>query len=147
MKRSAHQGQEQAPLGRHAVPLPGVGARRRDVPFRLRGFRLPCRDSCICPNPAAAWRKVHAAQKRMCDFLNKAREVRFVSPNGTDLTVGVAGRTWINCDGSMNFPDGEVFTGPIETATEGIVKYSFPAIIRRQGGDRHRPAFQARQGR
>ena len=44
--------------------------------------------------------------------------------DGTDLTVGVEGRTWINCDGHENFPDGEVFTGPIETSAEGVVRYS-----------------------
>ncbi len=40
----------------------------------------------------------------------------------------MAGRTWINCDGHENFPDGEVFTGPIEDATEGTVAYDFPAV-------------------
>ena len=28
----------------------------------------------------------------------------------------------------MNFPDGEVFTGPVETSVEGHVKFSFPAV-------------------
>ncbi|HXJ17013.1 MAG TPA: aminopeptidase, partial [Candidatus Polarisedimenticolia bacterium] len=28
----------------------------------------------------------------------------------------------------MNFPDGEVFTGPIEDATEGVVCFTFPAV-------------------
>ena len=46
---------------------------------------------------------------------------------GTDLTVGVEGRTWIPCDGKENFPDGEVFTGPVETSVEGHVRFSFPA--------------------
>jgi len=40
----------------------------------------------------------------------------------------VRGRRWINCDGHENFPDGEVFTGPIEDATEGTVVFSFPAV-------------------
>ncbi|MCB9849918.1 MAG: aminopeptidase [Phycisphaerales bacterium] len=80
------------------------------------------------PNPAAAWRKLRTRQQRMVDYLNKAKEVRFRTPAGTDLRVGVAGRTWINCDGKLNFPDGEVFTGPIEDATEGEVHYTFPAI-------------------
>ncbi|MBI5864119.1 MAG: aminopeptidase [Planctomycetes bacterium] len=79
-------------------------------------------------NPAAAWRKLGESQKRLADFLSKARELRFTAPNGTDLRVGVKGRRWINCDGHENFPDGEVFTGPIEDATEGTVCYSFPAI-------------------
>ena len=47
----------------------------------------------------------------------------------TDLTVGVAGRTWIAADGDRNFPDGEVFTGPEETKTRGEVRFSYPAIF------------------
>ncbi len=80
------------------------------------------------PNPAAAWRKVRTAQQRVCDFLDKAKEIRFVSKSGTDLTLGIEGRKWINCYGSDNFPDGEVFTGPIENATRGVVKFDFPAV-------------------
>jgi len=82
-------------------------------------------------DPVAAWKKISERQQRLVDFLNKAKEIRVVSetPAGkTDLRVGVEGRTWINCDGHMNFPDGEVFTGPIETATEGTIRYSFPAV-------------------
>jgi aminopeptidase len=79
-------------------------------------------------NPVAAWRKFHTAQQRLADMLNKAREVRFVVPGGTDLRVAVKGRKWINCAGHENFPDGEVFTGPIEDATEGEVHYTYPAV-------------------
>lgn len=79
-------------------------------------------------NPAAAWRDVSTRQQRVADFLNGKREIRFTSPAGTDLTLGIEGRNWINCDGHENFPDGEVFTGPIESATQGVVKYSFPAV-------------------
>jgi aminopeptidase len=46
----------------------------------------------------------------------------------TDLTVGVAGRRWIPAKGDRNFPDGEVFTAPVETETRGHVRFSFPAI-------------------
>jgi aminopeptidase len=80
------------------------------------------------PDPAAAWQEMSRRQQRVVDYLNTKREVRFVTPQGTDLTVGVSGRRWINCDGHENFPDGEVFTGPIEDATEGTVVYSFPAV-------------------
>ncbi len=80
------------------------------------------------PNPIAAWKKIHTTQQRLADFMNKASEVRFVAPNGTDISFGVKGRHWINCDGENNFPDGEVFTGPIENATEGEVHFTFPAV-------------------
>jgi len=80
------------------------------------------------PNPAAQWRKISVRQQRLCDYLNKGQEVRIKTPQGTDLRLGIKGRRWINCDGHENFPDGEVFTGPIEDATEGVVCYSFPAV-------------------
>lgn len=80
------------------------------------------------PNPVAAWKKIHTTQQRVVDFLNKAHEVRFIVPGGTDIRFGVKGRCWINCDGINNFPDGEVFTGPIESATEGEIRFNFPAV-------------------
>jgi len=80
------------------------------------------------PDPAALWQKFSVRQQKVADYLNKCREVRFRTPQGTDLTVGVRDRRWISCDGHENFPDGEVFTGPLEDATEGVVFYSFPAV-------------------
>lgn len=79
-------------------------------------------------DPASAWQEISRRQQRVVDFLNARREVRFVTPQGTDLRVAVAGRRWINCDGHENFPDGEVFTGPIEDQTQGVVCFSFPAV-------------------
>jgi aminopeptidase len=52
-----------------------------------------------------------------------------VTANGSDLRIGVAGRPWRNGAGRENFPDGEVFTSPIEDATEGTVVFDFPAIL------------------
>jgi aminopeptidase len=79
-------------------------------------------------NPAGAWRIMADAQARLADMLNRVHELRFVTAGGTDLHVGVGGRSWINCAGRENFPDGEVFTGPIEDATRGVVCFDFPAI-------------------
>jgi len=79
-------------------------------------------------DPVAAWKKLGASQQRLADRLDKGRELHITTPQGTDIRFGIRGRKWINCDGTNNFPDGEVFTGPIEDATEGIVKYGFPAV-------------------
>ena len=79
-------------------------------------------------DPVAAWRKLGESQQRLIDRLSKGKEMHITAPNGTDIRFGIEGRTWINCDGHENFPDGEVFTGPIEDATEGVVRYSFPAV-------------------
>jgi aminopeptidase len=96
-------------------------------------------------DPVAAWSEVSERQQRVVDYLNGKEEIRFVTPQGTDLTLGVAGRTWINCDGDNNFPDGEVFTGPIEDATRGKVKYSFPAV--HGGREADGVEFEFRDGR
>ncbi len=79
-------------------------------------------------DPVAAWRKLGESQQRLADRLDKGREMHITTPQGTDISFGIKGRTWINCEGKENFPDGEVFTGPEEDATEGVVKYSFPAV-------------------
>lgn len=94
-------------------------------------------------DPAAAWREVSQRQQRLVDFLDDKREIRFVTPRGTDLRLGIEGRKWINCDGHENFPDGEVFTGPIEDATEGVVSYDFPAVHGGREVDQIRLVFRA----
>jgi aminopeptidase len=93
-------------------------------------------------DPAAAWQEVHDRQQLVCDALNGCREVHFTAPSGTDLTLGVEGRIWVNCDGHENFPDGEVFTGPIENATNGVFCPSFTAIYRGREVDGIRIAFR-----
>lgn len=90
--------------------------------FVFRGGKLDL------PNPVAAWKRLGVAQRRLCDFLNKKHEVRLRAPGGTDVRLGVQGRRWINCDGHLNFPDGEVFTSPLEDATEGTVYFTYPAV-------------------
>lgn len=105
-------------------------ASAQDAEMSLRGYEdFVYRAGLLhLANPVAEWKKISTRQQRVCDFLDRVREVRFVSPNGTDLTVGVQGRHWINCDGHENFPDGEVFSAPIEDSTQGLVCYSFPAV-------------------
>ena len=80
------------------------------------------------PDPVAAWRGFAEKLGAIADRLSGVRRLRVLAED-TDLTVGVAGRTWIPCNGERNFPDGEVFTGPVETETNGDVRFSFPAIF------------------
>ena len=76
-------------------------------------------------DPIAAWKRISKDQQALTNFLNKSREVRIVAED-TDIRYSCKGRKWINCDGHYNFPDGEVFTGPVESSVEGHVKFSFP---------------------
>ncbi len=78
-------------------------------------------------DPIAAWQNVYKEQQHITDFLNHRDEIRIVAPE-TDITYKVGGRRWINCAGRENFPDGEVFSGPIEDSVNGEVRFSFPAV-------------------
>jgi aminopeptidase len=80
------------------------------------------------PDPVLAWRRISERQKRLVDFLNGKTQYRVVSANGTDVRMSLAGKTWINCDGHENFPDGEVFSGPVIDSVNGQVNFSFPAV-------------------
>jgi aminopeptidase len=76
-------------------------------------------------DPIAYWKSVDKSQEKIKKFLETKKTIHVLAKD-TDLTVSVAGRKWINCAGRENFPDGEVFTGPIENATEGCIHYTFP---------------------
>lgn len=80
------------------------------------------------PNPAAAWQALAERQQRVIDWLAGKSEVHITGP-GTDLTLSVAGRTWINDSGHFNFPGGEVFTAPVETSVQGEIQFTFPAFL------------------
>jgi len=79
-------------------------------------------------DPVAHWQSVRDDLSARAGALGQARELRIVGP-GTDLTVGVEGRSWSAADGRYNMPDGEVYTSPLEAATEGEIAFAFPALF------------------
>ena len=78
-------------------------------------------------NAAEHWRLVSSSLRARAEALGAVKEFRIMGPD-TNLRLSVDGRTWIAADGAYNMPDGEVFTSPVETATEGEIRYTFPAI-------------------
>lgn len=75
------------------------------------------------PDPVRAWRGLGAFQERLIERLRGARELRIEAP-GTDLTLNVKARTWVNSDGRRNMPSGEVFTGPHEASANGTIRFT-----------------------
>ena len=71
-------------------------------------------------DPVAEWKKVSKQQARLAKKLGRLKTIR-IAGKDTDLTFKVTGRKWINCDGHENFPDGELFTGPVEDSAEGHI--------------------------
>ncbi len=78
------------------------------------------------PDPIAAWRAISQEQKRLIGWLSDKEQVHLIGPD-TDLSLGIKGRSWENCHGRWNFPDGEIFTGPLENSVDGYVRFSYPA--------------------
>jgi aminopeptidase len=80
-------------------------------------------------DPIAAWSSLSDSQARLIARLSTCSELR-IEGEGTDLTLAVSGRTWINSDGRRNMPSGEVFTGPVETSAEGRIRFHIPTSPR-----------------
>ena len=92
-------------------------------------------------DPVAHWRAVSVELNARASELNTFNEFRIVGPD-TDLRINVAGREWLAADGKLNMPDGEIFTSPVETATEGEIRFSFPAIFQGRGVEDVRLRFE-----
>lgn len=78
-------------------------------------------------NPAEEWKKISSEQERIVNILSTKSEF-IVRSKGTELYIHTDKRKWINCDGRKNFPDGEVYTSPVENKVDGHIQFSFPGI-------------------
>ncbi len=80
-------------------------------------------------DPVAKWKEIEHEQQSKTDYLNTTTKIRFIGEK-TDITFSTEGRKWINCCGINNFPDGEIFTSPVENSANGQIYFDFPAIYR-----------------
>ena len=78
-------------------------------------------------DPIAHWQNVEKEQEKIVIILDKGKEMRFVGED-TDITFGINERKWINCCGTYNLPDGEVFTAPEEDKVNGTIRFTYPGI-------------------
>jgi aminopeptidase len=101
----------------------------QDAEMALADFEEFVYSACLAngSDPVASWQKVAERQQVLVDWLQGKQEVHLVGPD-TDLTIGIAGRPFINCCGDRNMPDGELFTGPEEDKVNGHVRFSYPAV-------------------
>jgi aminopeptidase len=115
---------------RWSVTLFPTEAYAQDAEMSLREYEDFCYGACLLddPDPVASWKLIAAHQQKLVDWLKGKKTARVTGPH-CDLTVGIEGRTFINADGTKNFPDGEIFTGPQEDVTEGHVEFTYPAIF------------------
>ncbi len=92
-------------------------------------------------NPVEKWLEIGAEQKRIANLLNSTKTLNIKGAE-TDITFNVENRKWISCDGLNNFPDGEIFTSPVEDSAQGEIYFDFPAIYRGNTAHKIRLKFE-----
>jgi aminopeptidase len=78
-------------------------------------------------DPVAKWQEIGEKQEKIAEYLNSKSKIRIIGDK-TDITFNVAGRIWKSCAGECNFPDGEVYTSPVEDSANGQIYFDFPQI-------------------
>jgi aminopeptidase len=79
------------------------------------------------PDPVAYWQGMRDMQERMVAWLADKQHAVVKGP-GIDMTFNFQGRPWVSCHGAQNFPDGEIFTSPVEDSVNGFVEFNYPCI-------------------
>lgn len=80
------------------------------------------------PNPVELWRQISEKQAHIVAYLNTKNVIRLESAD-VNLTATIKGRNWVNADGHLNLPDGEIFTSPIEDSVQGTIRFSYPGLF------------------
>jgi len=70
--------------------------------------------------------KMSKAMDPLVKLLERTDKVRVLGP-GTDLAFSIKGLPAIKCDGTMNIPDGEVYTAPVRDSVNGVLSYNTPS--------------------
>ncbi len=114
---------------RWTIAMYPTQASAQDANMSLREYEDFVYRSCLLDeaDPVSAWRSLAEMQKRVIEWLAGKSEIRIKTP-GTDFRVDVADRTWMNDDGQLNFPGGEVFTAPIENSAQGTIAFTYPGF-------------------
>lgn len=79
-------------------------------------------------DPVSAWKQEAERQKRLIQWLD-GRDQVVIRGKDIDLRMSIAGRTFEGASGQNNFPDGEIYTSPVEDSVEGWVRFSYPGIF------------------
>jgi aminopeptidase len=79
------------------------------------------------PDPVKHWQNFRAMQERLVAWLAGKKHAEVKGP-GINLSFEFEARPWISCHGELNFPDGEIFTSPVEDSVTGTVEFNYPCV-------------------
>ena len=66
-------------------------------------------------------------QAKLVKLMVKTNKVH-ITASDTDLKFSIKGLPAISCHGTMNVPDGEVFTAPVRDSVNGYITYNTPSM-------------------
>ena len=79
------------------------------------------------PDPVGFWREEGKKQEALIAWLHGRKQVVLKGSN-IDLKLSIEGRRFEKSDGLYNFPDGEIFTSPVDDSANGWVRFKYPGI-------------------
>jgi aminopeptidase len=134
---------ERAGKFRWCLTLYPTNGYAQDANMSLSEFEEFVFNTCFLndPDPIARWKELSARQQHLVDWLLGREKVHIIGP-GTDLTLSIKDRVFINSDGKRNFPSGEVFTGPVEDSANGVIQYDVPSTYDGRGVEGIRLVFR-----
>lgn len=80
------------------------------------------------PDPVACWKQEGERMRALTDWLS-GKDRMAIKGKDVDLSLSIRDRVFIASSGHENFPDGEIFTGPVEDSVNGWIRFKYPAIF------------------
>ena len=98
-------------------------ANAQDADMSLRDYTEFVYTACMLneEDPVLFWQELGKYQTRLDDWL-KGRDKAVLKGSNIDLTLSIKDRPFVSADGKYNFPDGEIFTGPVEDSANGWIR-------------------------
>lgn len=109
-------------------PWPTVAA-AQDAEMGLQAYREFVYKACGLDqdDPLAYWQGFRDRQAELVAFMDGKKKMRLKGKD-IDVTLALDGRKWISAHGDLNFPDGEIYTSPIETQVDGTVAFNLRSV-------------------
>jgi len=128
LQKRFHIAPEQGGIRWVVVPYPS--------PFLAQAANMPDQEyeefvfnACMvgAEDPIAEWYALKERQQKIVDYLNTHRTFHITGEH-VDLRFDTQGTQWVNCDGTVNLPDGEVYTCPSKQSLSGNIRFSYPGF-------------------
>lgn len=78
-------------------------------------------------DPVEFWKEQGRNQMKLAGWL-KGHDRAVLKGSNVDITLSIKDRTFEISDGKYNFPDGEIFTSPVEDTVNGWIRFQYPAL-------------------